>query len=262
MNLHLVQFQYGFEWRGLTYPQLVQTFQDIIGWNLWHRCQNFISSCIELLHIIITKSDREQISVIQYCIMNASDSKVVKDHEGDVSPSQKPILFLSCLFLQADLLFWSGNSGWSCSKQMQFSCPAFQNSGSPYPQLIAKVSIHPMNPTISTSLIHNIASDGKSEQIVTRLLNLVFQNKNVENAGNLSKCSSEICCLCCPTIEFCGISTRNNEFMVDGLLANVGVGIVPYLDLHLFWQESLSHYALELILYHLVSDVVPSLQTE
>ena len=37
MNLHVVQFQYGFELRGLTYSQFEQTFQDIIGWNLWHR---------------------------------------------------------------------------------------------------------------------------------------------------------------------------------------------------------------------------------
>ena len=33
MNLHVVQFQYGFELRRLAYPQLVQTFQNIIGWN-------------------------------------------------------------------------------------------------------------------------------------------------------------------------------------------------------------------------------------
>ena len=30
MNLHVVQIQYGFELRGLTYSQFVQTFQDII----------------------------------------------------------------------------------------------------------------------------------------------------------------------------------------------------------------------------------------
>ena len=34
MNLHVVQFQYGFELCGLTYSQFEQTFQDIIGWNL------------------------------------------------------------------------------------------------------------------------------------------------------------------------------------------------------------------------------------
>ena len=28
-------------------------------------------------------------------------------------------------------------------------------------------------------------------------------------------------------MEFCRISTGNNELMVDGLLADVGIGIVP-----------------------------------
>ena len=45
--------------------------------------------------------------------------------------------------------------------------------------------------------------------------------------GNLSNCSSDICCLCCPTMEFCGISTGIDELMVDGLLANICIGIVP-----------------------------------
>ena len=38
---------------------------------------------------------------------------------------------------------------------------------------------------------------------------------------NLSNWSSDICCLCCPTIELCGISTGIKELMVGGLLANV-----------------------------------------
>ena len=37
MNLHVVQFQYSFELHRLTYSQFVQTFQDIVGWNLRHR---------------------------------------------------------------------------------------------------------------------------------------------------------------------------------------------------------------------------------
>ena len=81
--------------------------------------------------------------------------------------------------------------------------------------------------TISTSLIHNMTSDKKSEQVVAWFLNRIFQHKNVESVGNLSNYSSDICCLCCPTLEFCGILTGENELMVDGLLANVGIGIVP-----------------------------------
>ena len=88
--------------------------------------------------------------------------------------------------------------------------------------------------TISTYLTHNIASDGKSEQVVTRLLNLTFQTKNDCGVGNLSICNSDICCLCCPTMGFCGNSSIS-ELMADGLLANVGIGIVP-----LFCSSSLA----------------------
>ena len=55
MNLHVVQFQNGFELLGLTYSQFVQTFQDFIGWDLGHRQHNFVPSCFELLNIIIMK---------------------------------------------------------------------------------------------------------------------------------------------------------------------------------------------------------------
>ena len=52
--------------------------------------------------------------------------------------------------------------------------------------------------TISTSLIHNKASDGKSEQVVTGFLNRIFHAENDCGEGNLSNCISEICCDCCP----------------------------------------------------------------
>ena len=68
----------------------------------------------------------------------------------------------------------------------------------------------------------------KSEQAVTWFLNLIFQHKDVEGVGNLSNWSSDICCLCCPTIAFCGISTGKNELIADGILANVGIGTVPF----------------------------------
>ena len=42
--------------------------------------------------------------------------------------------------------------------------------------------------------------------------------KNVEGVGNLSNWSTDICCLCCPTTEFCGCdpSAGKKELMVDG----------------------------------------------
>ena len=63
------------------------------------------------------------------------------------------------------------------------SFPAFQNSGNPYFQLIAKIQIHPTESTISSSLIHNIASEGKSEQF----LNLILQYKIDEWRGEFFK---------------------------------------------------------------------------
>ena len=81
--------------------------------------------------------------------------------------------------------------------------------------------------TISTSVIHNIASMGKSEKkVVTWFLNLIFQHKIDDGVGNLPNWSSGICCLCCPTIDLCGISTGTQELTVSGLLANIGIGIV------------------------------------
>ena len=41
--------------------------------------------------------------------------------------------------------------------------------------------------TISTSLIHGIASVGNCEQVHTSVLNLIFQQANVAGVGDLSK---------------------------------------------------------------------------
>ena len=50
--------------------------------------------------------------------------------------------------------------------------------------------------TNSTSLIHCIASVGNCEQVHTSVLNLIFQQANVDGVGNLSKWRSEICSRC------------------------------------------------------------------
>ena len=59
MNLHVVQFQYGSELRKLMYPQFVQTFQDIVGRNFWQRQKDFVPSCIEILDVIVKKSENK-----------------------------------------------------------------------------------------------------------------------------------------------------------------------------------------------------------
>ena len=145
MNLRVVQFQYGFELIRLTYPQFVQTFRDIIGWNFWHRQYNFVPSCIEFLNIIIMKSDRERISTIQYCIMSANHPKIVVDHDGDLSFSvvTDP---LSRLSAPRDWpSSWTGNSGWSCSEQKRSSRPTSRSLENPFHKPIARISIHPLN---------------------------------------------------------------------------------------------------------------------
>ena len=45
MNLHVVQFQYGFDLHRPMYSQFVQTFQDIVRWE-------FLTSIIELRSIL------------------------------------------------------------------------------------------------------------------------------------------------------------------------------------------------------------------
>ena len=159
--------------------------------------------------------------------MSASNPKVVVDHEGDLSFSWKPILFLGFLLLEADILLEVRILD-DLTKQKQFSHPACQILESPFHKLIARISIRPMNR--SSLLLWSTTQPPmqKSEQAVTWFFNLIFQHKDVEGVGNLSNWSSGICCLCCPTIVFCGISTGNNELMADGLLANVGIGTVPF----------------------------------
>ena len=59
------------------------------------------------------------------------------------------------------------------------------------PSVDCDVSRSSADPTISTSLIHDMASEGKLEQEHTSVLKPVFQQRNVERLGNLSKCISE-----------------------------------------------------------------------
>ena len=42
---------------------------------------------------------------------------------------------------------------------------------------------------------------------------------------------SDNCCLCCPTMQFCGNFTSIVELEVNGLVANVGIGIEPWFSL-------------------------------
>ena len=96
-----------------------------------------------------------------------------------------------------------------------------------FPETDRKQSNSSKESTISTYLIHNKASDGNFAQVMTWVLNRSFHTKNDCGVGNLSNCNSYICCLSCPTMQFCGNSTGIVELVVNGCVANVGIGIVP-----------------------------------
>ena len=91
--------------------------------------------------------------------MGASHSKVVVDHESDLSSSQKPVLFLGFLFLETDLLLLElgvlDNLVQSRSNLRVQHLEIRDDFNSS------------MESTISNSLIHNMVSEGKSEQVVT-----------------------------------------------------------------------------------------------
>ena len=91
--------------------------------------------------------------------MSASHSKVVVDHEGDLSSSLKPVLFLGFLLLDADLLL---------ELMILFRAEAiFASSiskfGKSFPQTDREDFNSSKESTIFTFLVHNIASDGESE---------------------------------------------------------------------------------------------------
>ena len=115
--------------------------------------------------------------------MSASHLKVVVDHEGELSSSKKPILFLSFLFLQTDLLVEVGILDDLVQSRSNSRVQKFK-------------SLHAIDredfgssteSAISTSLIHNVASEGKSEKELSWVLNLIFQHTNDDGVGEFIK---------------------------------------------------------------------------
>ena len=104
--------------------------------------------------------------------MSTSNTKVVVDHVSDLSSSKKRVLFLSFLFLQTDLLlevrFWM--ILFSAEATLASSISKF---GKSLPSIDREDFSSSTESTISTSLIFHIASEGKSEQELTWVLNLI-----------------------------------------------------------------------------------------
>ena len=106
--------------------------------------------------------------------------------------------------------------------------------GNLYPQSIAMTSVHPLDWPSPLLLIHNTASEGKSEQELTCVLNLILQHENNGKEEELIE-QKDICGLCCAAVEFCGTSACK-EFMVDGLLTHIGIGVVLPIRSH--WNRT------------------------
>ena len=77
--------------------------------------------------------------------MSASHSKVVVNHEGDLSPSQEPILFLGFLLLEADLLFELGILDDLVQSRGNLRV-SISKSGNSFRNLIARISTRRKNP--------------------------------------------------------------------------------------------------------------------
>ena len=114
-------------------------------------------------------------SIILDRIVGSCDPEELVDQVSDLSSTKETVLFLGFLFLQTDLSF-------------EFSIEAIfasstSKSGIRIPFTEHEDFISPTDSTISTSLIHSMASVGNCEQV----LNLAFQQANVAGLGNLSK---------------------------------------------------------------------------
>ena len=128
--------------------------------------------------------------------MGSNDPEVIVDQVSNLSAAKETVLLLG-LFVPPDWFFFSSeNCGWFCSALKQSSHQVLQNSASKYLVLMMKIFKSSTESTISTSLIHSIASVGNCEQIHTSVLNLIFQQANVADVGSLSKWRSEICSRC------------------------------------------------------------------
>ena len=110
--------------------------------------------------------------------MSASNPEVVVDHASDLFSAKESILFLSFLFLQTDLLLDGGILDDLDQSGSNLRVQHLKNVQNSFQKRIAKTSIPLVNQsTISTSLIHNIASEGEPEQALTWVLNLNFQHE-------------------------------------------------------------------------------------
>ena len=159
--------------------------------------------------------------MIQYSIVSASHSSVVVDHESDPSSSSKPVLFLGLsaprgwpwIGIPDDLVQSRGN----LRVQHLEVWKVLSTNWSRGFQLVLRIN------RLHFDQQHNIRCE-----IITGghlIFDTYFHTKKDCGSANLSNWNSDIC----PTMKLCGNSTGSiKELAVDGLVANVGIGVVPW----------------------------------
>ena len=120
-------------------------------------------------------------------------------HEGDLSSSSKQVLLLGFLLLETDLLLELRSLDDLARRRSNLRVQHLK-IWKTFPATGREDSNSSNESPISTSWIHNTASDGKSEQVVAWFWNRIFQTKNVEHRRICRIAAPKICCLCFPTI--------------------------------------------------------------
>ena len=114
--------------------------------------------------------------------MSARNPEVVVDHASDLSSAKESILFLSFLFLQTDLFLELGILDDLVQSRGNLRVQHFKVWESSLP-IDCDDLRSSTDSTISTSLIHNVASEGELEQALTWVWDLTFHHENVESVG-------------------------------------------------------------------------------
>ena len=150
--------------------------------------------------------------------MSASDPEVVVDNVCDLSSAKESILFFSCLFSQTDLILEVG---------IQSSHLASQNSGIEcHQELSAMFLKSSTESTISTSLTHDICLRGRTGTSTHLGFESSLPTWKCWKCGKVVKMNLRdlkfllISLVILRIWSFCW-----QEIMVDGFLANLGVGI-------------------------------------
>ena len=195
MNLHNAPFQYGLEFLRLSYSSLYNPSK--MSWDGIFVIDNKIPSHFESNSWM--SSFRR--TTVNWSLHNSRQNcwsqwpGSILDQASYLSSSEETIFLVSFHFLQTGLIL--GAVFWMILFNAEAILASSNSKFGPGVPVIEREDLRSSTEsTISTSLIHSIASAGNCEQVHTSVLNLIFQRANVVGEGNLSKWRSEICNLC------------------------------------------------------------------